>query len=65
MIEYGTAGRTQAAMNFMFTHEMVHHFVGSLEGPPGTSSWFGEGLAEFYKIRVPLRAGRSTLAHDR
>ncbi|MBP2329233.1 hypothetical protein JOF56_009618 [Kibdelosporangium banguiense] len=57
MIEYGPVERPDAALRFMFTHEMFHHFVGVLDGPYGTSSWFGEGLAEFYKVRLPLRAG--------
>ncbi len=57
MLEYGTIEPTEAARRFMFTHEMVHNFVGTLEGQPGAVSWYGEGLAEFYKVRVPLRAG--------
>lgn len=61
MLEYGRGPRSDAARRIMFTHEMVHHFIGSLDGDPSYSAWFGEGLAEFYKIRLPLRAGLISL----
>lgn len=57
MLEYGRGALGDTARRIMFTHEMVHHFVGSLDGDPGATAWFGEGLAEFYKLGVPLRAG--------
>lgn len=57
MLEYGRGALSDDARRIMFTHEMVHHFVGSLDGDPGSTAWFGEGLAEFYKLSVPLRAG--------
>ncbi|MDE1150639.1 MAG: hypothetical protein PW843_29160 [Azospirillaceae bacterium] len=57
MLEYGRGAMDDAARRLMFTHEMVHHFVGVLDGDSSANAWFGEGLAEFYKIRLPLRAG--------
>jgi hypothetical protein len=57
MLEYGQGALSDAARRFMFTHEMIHHFVGSLDGDSGKNAWFGEGLAEFYKVRLPLRNG--------
>ena len=56
-LEYGVPPQPQAKRRIMFAHEMFHHFVGGLDGPPGTSSWFGEGLAEFYESVIPYRAG--------
>jgi hypothetical protein len=57
MLEYGTGKLSDASHRMMFTHEMVHHFVGSLDGDSGTNAWFGEGLAEFFKARLPYRSG--------
>ncbi len=57
MLEYGTGRLSGDSRKAMFTHEMVHHFIGSLAGDSGQNAWFGEGLAEFYKIRAPYRAG--------
>lgn len=39
-------------------HEMVHTFVGALDGgDPLTNEWFAEGLAVYYERELPLRAG--------
>ncbi|WP_337188277.1 hypothetical protein [Phenylobacterium sp.] len=57
ILEYGVGEMSDDARRIMFTHEMVHHFVGGLDGNSSATAWFGEGLAEFYKIRLPLRAG--------
>ncbi|MGV9382239.1 hypothetical protein ACWDRB_40960 [Nonomuraea sp. NPDC003707] len=56
MLEYGTGPHTEAARRYMFLHEMVHHFVGTLDGPPGSTSWYSEGLAEHYKIKIAAEA---------
>ena len=55
MLEYGLGQMSDVSRRIMFTHEMVHHFVGVLNGDSSLNAWFGEGLAEFYKIRIPLR----------
>ncbi len=57
MLEYGEGWLSDTSRRIMFTHEMVHHFLGQLEGDSGANAWFAEGLAEFYKIRIPLRQG--------
>lgn len=41
----------------VIAHEMVHHFVGGLEGTPGLISWYSEGLAEYYSRVQMFRAG--------
>ena len=58
MIGFGTVPQSEESLNLLLAHEMVHHWIGSLDGPGGASSWFGEGLAEYYKLRVPLSAGQ-------
>ncbi|MGC4252607.1 MAG: hypothetical protein QM605_14365 [Sphingobium sp.] len=62
MLEYGVGQLSDSAREAMFTHEMVHHFVGSLDGDSGANAWFGEGLAEFFKVRLPYRAKLLDLA---
>ncbi len=61
MLEYGLGQMSDVSRRIMFTHEMIHHFIGQLAGDSGANAWFGEGLAEFYKIRVPWRAGMISL----
>lgn len=38
-------------------HEMTHNWVGSLEGPPGATFWFSEGLVVYYTRLLMFRAG--------
>ncbi|MFT4198442.1 MAG: PDZ domain-containing protein, partial [Pseudoxanthomonas sp.] len=56
MLEFGTGHMSDAARRIMFTHEMVHHFLGGLDGDSGKNAWYGEGLAEFYKLWVTSKA---------
>lgn len=48
---------TVEGMRHHLAHEIVHNWPGSLSGPNGTVSWYGEGLAEFYSATIPWRAG--------
>ena len=54
MISFGTDTESVASLHFLLAHELAHHWLGSLAGPPGTMSWFGEGLAEYYRLRLPF-----------
>ena len=38
-------------------HEMIHGFVGGIEGPAGVTSWFSEGLTSYYTTQLQLRGG--------
>ena len=38
-------------------HEMIHGFVGGIEGPVGVTSWFSEGLTSYYTTQLQLRGG--------
>ncbi len=44
-----------------FFHEMIHMWVGEVEGPMGISSWFSEGLTSYYTLVLPLRGGFETV----
>ena len=38
-------------------HEMTHNWVGHIEGPPGATFWFSEGLVVHYTRLLMFRAG--------
>jgi hypothetical protein len=44
-----------------FVHEMVHLWVGGIEGTQGLISWFSEGLTSYYTILLPFLGGFETL----
>jgi hypothetical protein len=44
-----------------FFHEMIHMWVGQVEGPPGVTSWFSEGLTSYYTLVLPVRGGFDTV----
>jgi hypothetical protein len=44
-----------------FFHEMIHLWVGQVEGPQGVSSWFSEGLTSYYTLVLPVRSGFQTV----
>ena len=45
-----------------FFHEMIHLWVGGIEGPQGVTSWFGEGLTSYYTDLLPMLGGFETVA---
>lgn len=47
----GEASRTT------IVHELMHMFVGGIEGPQGVTSWFSEGLTTHYTRLLPMRGG--------
>ena len=38
-------------------HEMIHQWVGGIDAPAGESSWFSEGLTNYYQDVLQLRSG--------
>ena len=52
-----TPAPTVDKMRHHLAHEIVHNWPGSLDGPNGVVSWYGEGMAEFYSATIPWRAG--------
>ena len=45
-----------------FLHEMIHQWVGGIEGPHGVTSWFSEGLTSYYTNLLPLLGEFGTVA---
>ncbi len=54
VIGFGADSESDVSIHFLLAHELAHHWLGSLTGPPGTMSWFSEGLAEYYRLRLPF-----------
>jgi hypothetical protein len=44
-----------------FFHEMIHLWVGQVEGPQGVTSWFSEGLTSYYTLVLTLGGGFGTV----
>ncbi len=49
----------------LFFHEMIHQFVGGIEGPIGVTSWFSEGLTSYYTTLLQFRGGYISLEEYR
>lgn len=49
-----------SSMRDLLAHEMAHNWPGSLSGPVGEASWYGEGMAEHYDPHLTFRAGLLT-----
>lgn len=45
-----------------FFHEMIHMWVGQVQGPQGVTSWFSEGLTSYYTMVLQFRGGFETMA---
>ncbi|MDP1875872.1 hypothetical protein [Phenylobacterium sp.] len=52
-----TTGETAPSPRETLVHEMVHMWVGGVEGPQGVTSWFSEGLTTHYTRLMMLRGG--------
>jgi predicted metalloprotease with PDZ domain len=63
MLSRGPAGPDESTEgpNGLFFHEMIHQFVGGIEGPVGVTSWFSEGLTSYYTTLLQLRGGFSSV----
>ena len=60
MLFLPTDPRLTRDLDGTIAHEMVHHWVESLEGKPGLIAWWGEGLAEYFSRIAIFRAGLMT-----
>jgi hypothetical protein len=59
----GTFGADTKAepLKLTLAHEMVHTFIGALDGGDELAgSWFSEGIAVYYERLLPLRSGQIT-----
>lgn len=50
-------GETAPSPRETLVHEMVHMWVGGIEGPQGVTSWFTEGLTTHFTRLMMLRGG--------
>ena len=58
MLGYGSGdGPAAEQLSHTLAHEIVHNWPGSLNGPNGIVSWYGEGMAEHYAAVLTWRAG--------
>lgn len=55
MLSRGAAKPGEQPPRSTFVHEMVHLWIGSIEGPPGVTSWFSEGLTVYYTSLLQMR----------
>ncbi|HEV7690949.1 MAG TPA: hypothetical protein VGO52_09010 [Hyphomonadaceae bacterium] len=56
MLSTGVGGK-DTKPRATFAHEMIHMWVGGIEGPDGVTSWFSEGLTTYYTALLPARGG--------
>jgi hypothetical protein len=56
-----TPGDDEKAPQSTFFHEMIHGFVGGIEGPQGVTSWFSEGLTSYYTSELQRRGGFTSI----
>lgn len=54
---YRDVAQLDASLKFLFAHEMVHNWINAPDEPYGTCTWYVEGMAEFYSLVLPWRAG--------
>ncbi len=59
MLSRGPAepGEGSEGLQGLLFHEMIHGFVGGIDGPVGVTSWFSEGLTSYYTTQLQLRGG--------
>ncbi|MEQ8559170.1 MAG: hypothetical protein RIB03_12705 [Henriciella sp.] len=46
-----------ADIRMVFVHELLHQWVGSVEGGSIDENWFSEGLTTYYQYTLPFKAG--------
>ncbi len=54
---YNSPEQLDSSLLFLFAHEMVHNWITLPDEPYGTTTWYVEGMAEFYSTVLPWRAG--------
>ncbi len=54
---YSSSEQFDSGLIFLFAHEMVHNWITLPDEPYGTSTWYVEGMAEFYSTVLPWREG--------
>jgi len=62
LVSYPDSQEDAASLRETIAHETVHNWVYNIAGPPGTTSWFSEGMTVAYTRRLLLRSGLFTPA---
>jgi hypothetical protein len=57
LVSYPDTREDATEMRETIAHETVHNWVGSIDGPPGSTSWFSEGMTVAYTREFLYRSG--------
>lgn len=57
MLSFPATQKDAGALRETIAHETLHNWVGTMPGPPGSTSWFSEGMTVHYTRQLLLRAG--------
>lgn len=57
LVSYPDTREDATDMRETIAHETVHNWVGSIDGPPGSTSWFSEGMTVAYTRQFLYRSG--------
>jgi hypothetical protein len=60
LVSYPATKDDAATLRETIAHETVHNWVSSIGGPPGSTSWFSEGMTVAYTRRLLLASGLFT-----
>jgi predicted metalloprotease with PDZ domain len=60
LVSYPETKDDGASLRETIAHETVHNWVSSIGGPPGSTSWFSEGMTVAYTRRLLLAGGLFT-----
>lgn len=57
MLSFPETQADAEALRETIAHETLHNWIGTIPGPPGTTSWFSEGMTVHYTRLLLLRSG--------
>ncbi len=60
LVSYPDSQTDGSSLRETIAHETVHNWVPSLGGPPGSTTWFSEGMTVTYTRRLLLKSGLFT-----
>lgn len=60
LVSYPDTQEDGFSLRETIAHETVHNWVTSIEGPPGSTSWYSEGMTVAFTRRLLLRGGLFT-----
>lgn len=57
MLSFPETQTDAGALRETIAHETLHNWIGTIPGPPGSTSWFSEGMTVHYTRLLLLRSG--------